>query len=361
MRFRRQFARGKQLWLEKSKTTAENVCMHTERLQTNQIQTAADLLRAGELVAFPTETVYGLGANALDPSAIDKIFLAKGRPSDNPLIVHIWDRSQLPLVVRDVPPIALDWMNAFWPGALTIVLPKNSAIPDNVTAGLDTVAVRMPSHPITRELLQRANVPIAAPSANRSGRPSATTWQAVAEDLTGRIAGILCGDSSEIGIESTVADPNLTPPRILRLGGISLQQLQRITPTTIGPVTGVRQTKENIGDQECSEVVNSPGLKYRHYQPRAQVHLIDMSVTPTSDSAISNSAFIGLAPAHALERYASTKICTNVEEYAASVFEYFREVDRLGIPHIDCQSVDEEGVGAALMDRLRRAAASHES
>lgn len=328
--------------------------MHTERFQTNQIQTAADLLRAGELVAFPTETVYGLGANALNADAVSKIFIAKGRPSDNPLIVHIWDRSQLPMIVRDIPPIALEWMNAFWPGALTIVFPKNAAIPDNVTAGLDTVAVRMPSHPITRELLQRANVPIAAPSANRSGKPSATTWQAVAEDLSGRIAGILCGQSSEIGIESTVADPNLNPPRILRPGGVTLLQLQRITPNVQGPSLAVATSSES----QSSENLNSPGLKYRHYQPRARVQLIAIDEAGQQSTFSGNAAYIGLGPIPPGRMYASAKVCSSVDEYAACVFEYFREVDRLGIPLVYCQSVGDGGVGAALMDRLRRASTS---
>ena len=180
--------------------------MKTQLFSSSNLEPAAHLIRSCELVAFPTETVYGLGANAMDSDAVRKIFIAKGRPSDNPLIVHIPNFQQLEFVAREVSEIALNLMERFWPGPLTIVFPKRAEVPPAVTAGMDTVAVRFPDHPVAIEVIRRAGVPLAAPSANRSGRPSATTWQAVAEDLDGRIAGIVCGGPTAFGLESTVVE-----------------------------------------------------------------------------------------------------------------------------------------------------------
>ena len=201
--------------------------MKTRHFSVSDIDAAAELLRSGELVAFPTETVYGLGANALSEAAVQRIFVAKGRPSDNPLIVHIASRTQLEHLVTSIPEVATRLMDQFWPGPLTIVLPKRPEVPNLVTAGLNTVAVRMPNHLIAIELIGQAGVPLAAPSANRSGRPSATTWQAVSEDLDGRIAGIICGEPTDFGLESTVVDVNSEQPRLLRPGGITFEQFAR--------------------------------------------------------------------------------------------------------------------------------------
>jgi L-threonylcarbamoyladenylate synthase len=322
--------------------------MHTQYFTTDNLQSAANLLQSGELIAFPTETVFGLGANALDEEAVAKIFVAKGRPSDNPLIVHLHDRSQLSMVARDIPQVARRWIDHFWPGALTIVLPKTSAISSNVTAGLETVGVRIPSCELTLRLLRLADVPIAAPSANRSGRPSATTWQAVAEDLDGRIAGIVCGDPTTLGIESTVVDATSDPPRILRLGGVSLEQLRSVSPNIQGPIAS---------DSADSHIVNSPGLKYKHYQPRAKVILCN---TMNDAELRSGFAFIGLAlpTTRPMGDDMFVRICDNVDEYAAHIFQFFREVDARGISLVYCQRVSENGIGAALMDRLSRAAAT---
>ena len=206
--------------------------METKLLAANEESLAwgAELLRRGELVAFPTETVYGLGANALDSAAVREIFAAKGRPADNPLIVHIWDREQLAQVCH-VPPLAEKLMDAFWPGPLTLLMPRRESIPLVVTASLPTVAVRMPSHPVAAALLKACNVPVAAPSANRSGKPSPTTAHHVLEDMDGRIPLILDGGDCEVGVESTVLDISGETPCILRPGGITKAMLETVLPT----------------------------------------------------------------------------------------------------------------------------------
>ena len=196
-----------------------------------QLQEAAKLLRENEAVDFPTETVYGLGANAMDDEAIAKIFEAKGRPSDNPLIVHIGTKSQLDGIVKEIPPVAEKLMAHFWPGPLTIILPRKEGISEKVTAGLNTVGVRMPDHPIALALIEEANVPVAAPSANRSGRPSPTLASHVYEDLNGKIAGIVDGGATGVGVESTVIDCTSTVPTILRPGGITKEQLEAVIGT----------------------------------------------------------------------------------------------------------------------------------
>ena len=212
-------------------------------------------------MAFPTETVYGLGANAFDANAVKSTFVAKGRPSDNPLIVHIWDKSQIGDVARYVSQDAQKIIDNFMPESLTIVLPKKDTIDDCITAGLDTVAIRMPKSAQAREFLQRAGVPVTAPSANTSSRPSPTTWQRVGEDMDGKIAAILCGDDCQVGIESTVLDLSGDVPRILRPGVV--------TPVMIEAVLGKKiQVITNPTDK-----VNSPGVKYKHYAPKVPMVL----------------------------------------------------------------------------------------
>lgn len=228
-----------------------------------QVALGAKYLREGRLVAFPTETVYGLGANALDATAVNRIFLAKGRPADNPLIVHIADYATLPQVVDRVPPEAERLMGAFWPGPLSIVLPKNQQVPDIVTAGLDTVAVRWPNHPVAIALIRQAGVPVAAPSANRSGRPSPTLALHVAEDLGEQVDLILDAGMAAIGLESTVIDMSGDEPILLRPGAVTVEDLEQI----LGPIkiASARPTPD--------QPVRSPGLKYTHYAPRAPLYL----------------------------------------------------------------------------------------
>lgn len=325
--------------------------MKTKYFSVSELDQASQLLRSAELVAFPTETVYGLGANAMDAAAVQKIFVAKGRPSDNPLILHIADRNQVSLIARDVPVIAEQLMTRFWPGPLTIVIPKRPEVPDVVTAGLDTVAVRLPNHPIALELLRHTGVPLAAPSANRSGRPSATTWQAVAEDLDSRIAGLVCGEPTSLGLESTVVDANSHPPRVLRPGGVSLEQLQEICPSIV-PYARHSLT-------QGKSAVNSPGLKYKHYQPSAIV-LVVSAVTAGSEleSIVPSSSvayYIGIKQPANPSRFRCILVCSNASDYAAKLFDYFRKADLSAADVVCCEEVKEVGIGVALLDRLRRA------
>ena len=350
--------------------------MKTQLFHSSEIKLAAELLRRGELVAFPTETVFGLGADALNLKAVSRIFAAKGRPSDNPLIVHLSEISQVNHVAQSIPHDAKLLMDRFWPGPLTIVLRKLSSIPDLVTAGLDTVAVRLPNHPIANELIRLAGVPIAAPSANRSGRPSATTWQAVLEDLNGRIEGIVCGEPTSFGLESTVVDTTVSPPRVLRPGGVSFEELQSVLPN-MQPYSFPTGTSSR-------EVQSSPGLRHKHYQPRAGIVLLPPICGPgafvgpgqfvvtgqfngpgplvdhqSKESAIpfvSDKAwFIGLRSPSDSDRFERIRVCGSTQEYASNLFDYFRQADHAMVQVVYCETVSEFGIGVALMDRLRRA------
>ncbi len=298
---------------------------------------AAEFIKRGGIVAFPTETVYGLGANVFDEKAVAKIFEAKARPNDNPLIAHVGNLGQITALTSIITAHAQKFIEAFFPAPLTLVLPKSARVPLVATANLDTIGVRMPKNKLTQEFLKACGVPVVAPSANLSGKPSPTTWQAVFEDLNGRIDCILQGEATEIGLESTVVDCTSDTPLILRSGAISLEDLQKIVPQT-----QIYQVREN-------EIVRSPGLKHRHYSPKARVILISDFKFQISNS----SAFIGLNKPFG--EFDLVKICTSVEEYAHEVFAFFRRCDQAGIKTIYCEITDEKGIGAALMDRLRRA------
>jgi L-threonylcarbamoyladenylate synthase len=310
---------------------------------------AAAILRNGGCVAFPTETVYGLGVDATNAAAVQRAFVAKGRPSNNPLIVHLHSPSQMNLYCHSVPEIAYRFIEHFCPGPLTIVLPRRDSIVNLVTAGLNTVAIRFPKHEIAQALLREANLPIAAPSANLSGRPSATTWQAVIDDLGGRIDGVLCGEPCDIGIESTVVDVTREYPTVLRCGGVTFEQLREVAPNVM------------MHDNQIDASVNSPGLRHRHYQPAARVVLIDsLSEVHRTLDAFDNHirlAYIGIdrLPDSIESKFTKLNYCDNEAEYASCLFSFFRECDHLGIETILCQGVDETGIGRALMDRIRRA------
>lgn len=312
--------------------------MHT--LLTKSPAEAAEFIKRGGIVAFPTETVYGLGANVFDETAIAKIFEAKRRPNDNPLIAHVGEIGQITQVVREITPDAQKFIEAFFPAPLTLVLPKADKIPRIATANLDTIGVRMPKNKLAREFLKACGVPLVAPSANLSGKPSPTKWEAVYEDLNGRIDGILQGEATEIGLESTVVDCTSNVPLVLRTGAISLEDLRKIVPETEN-----YQVKEN-------EVVRSPGLKHRHYSPRAGVRLVVGGRWSVVGGE--KSAFIGLNKVEG--DFAAVKICKSVKEYAHEIFAFFRECDHQNIATIYCETVEETGIGAALIDRLRRAA-----
>lgn len=306
----------------------------------NDPEEAGRLLAEGGLVAFPTETVYGLGGSIHLEATIEKIFTAKGRPADNPLIVHLAQDSVLERVVLEIPRMASELMEAFWPGPLTLVFRKQAWVSSGVTGGLDSVAVRSPANPVARQILRACGCGVAAPSANRSGRPSATTWQSVFEDLNGRIDAIFQGEACQVGLESTVVDCTGSQPELLRLGAITFEQLCNVRPDTI------RMQREQ-------STVNSPGLRYKHYQPQARVLPIEdvRQLEGTKSCALLSMTEHDLGHQFGLYRQ-----LPDLGKYAAELYEFFREADRLGIQTIFCESVPRTGLGEAIMDRLSRAA-----
>jgi L-threonylcarbamoyladenylate synthase len=313
---------------------------------------AAAIICEGDLVAFPTETVYGLGADALNPSALQRIYEVKGRPTDNPLILHVAGRDQLALVAAAVPDVAITLIDAFWPGPLSLVLPKSARVPDLATAGLTTVAVRMPRHPAALALIKEAGTPLAAPSANRSGRPSPTAAQHVFDDLQGRIPLILDGGPTTIGVESTVLDVTCTPPILLRPGGIPRETIEAL----IGPL-------RTTADPSLRR--RSPGTRYRHYSPKAQVLLLAAPQAETLQAALTAALQGGKRVGCLLYQLTLTAVPPNVtvahmgdgvENYARALFAALRALDAHGVDVILVESVPEEGLGLAVMDRLRRAA-----
>jgi L-threonylcarbamoyladenylate synthase len=307
---------------------------------TRSPRVAAGFIREGEVVAFPTETVYGLGADAFNESAIAKVFRAKGRPADNPLIAHISHVGQFSQLAINIPPVAFALIDAFFPGPLTLVLQKAASVPKIATAGLETVAVRMPRHDLAQEFIRAACTPIVAPSANLSGRPSPTTWQAVATDLDGRIACILRGNQTEVGLESTVVDCASDHPMLLRAGAITLEDIRRVAPLV------------QLASIDERGRPRSPGLRHSHYAPRAEVRII-RSPDEVPGSA---EAFIGLTRPVKGTHFQIVEHCKTVEDYAHKLFNFFRKCDAAGIVTIYCESVSRDGLGLALMDRLERAA-----
>ena len=325
---------------------------------------AGALIRSGALVAFPTETVYGLGANALNAAAVGGIFEAKGRPGDNPLIAHISEVGQLQSLIAVAPsPMARALMDACWPGPMTLIFPKSSRVPMAVTAGLDTVAVRLPAHPAARALIDAAGCPIAAPSANRSGRPSPTTARHVWEDMAGRIPLILDGGPCDVGLESTVIDMTGEVPRILRPGGVTPERIREICGSVAVDEAVMRPLREG-------ERPRSPGMKYRHYAPRGKLTIVQGGeaavigrISALYDGALSEGkqplvlALEGHIPAYAPRRCLS--LGANAADMAHALFDALREADRLGADVIFSEAVPADGVGLAVMNRLGRAAAFH--
>ncbi len=301
---------------------------------------AATYIREGKLVVFPTETVYGLGANALDQEAVMQIYQAKKRPPSNPLIVHIGSLTDLPSIVSEVTSIAEKLIETFFPGPLTLILPRHPSVPKIVSGGLDTVAVRMPALPIAREFLKSACIPVAAPSANISGRPSATTWQSAAEDLKQSVHCILCGPPATVGLESTVVDCTEVLPILLRPGAISIETLRTVIPEF---------------STKSKNIFRSPGMSFRHYTPHANIELF---MRPDEVNPDNHTGYIGLESPPSDMPFTKYLIPNHVEEYSHYLFEFFRECDRVGITTIYCQKVPKSGLGRALMDRITRAAKS---
>lgn len=310
------------------------------------VEKAAALLRAGELVAFPTETVYGLGANAFDPAAVAKIFVAKDRPPDNPLIVHVADIVGARQVAAGFPPLAEKAAAALWPGSLTLVLPRGPKVPDIVTAGGPTVAIRVPAHPVAWVLLRVFGRPIAAPSANRSGRPSPTTAAHVLADLDGRIALILDSGPTQVGIESTVLDMTGPRPLLLRRGGVTLERLRQL----LGPI-------DCLDESDPLAMGRSPGLRHRHYAPRARLEVVGEGEGEAACArAIAAGERVGLIVRRTVTTQAEVRKLANTPEgFARALFATLRELDASGVDRIVVEGIAEAGLGAAIMDRLRRA------
>ena len=323
---------------------------------------AGELIRAGQLVGFPTETVYGLGANALDEAAVGRVFEAKGRPGDNPLIVHISDLGQLPPLIAVEPgETARKLMAAYWPGPMTLIFPKSDRVPLAVTAGLDTVAVRFPAHPAAQALIDAARRPIAAPSANRSGRPSPTTAAHVLEDMDGRIPLILDGGPCEVGLESTVIDLTGDVPRILRPGGVTKEMLEAAAGGAAVDPAVLRPLREG-------ETARSPGMKYRHYAPKGELTIVEggedaviRHVRGLYDAALREGhrplilALDGHIPAYGDRRTLS--LGPDAAGMAHAMFARLRDADALGADALFSEAVPLDGVGLAVMNRLGRAAA----
>ncbi len=319
---------------------------------------AAALLQAGEVVAIPTETVYGLAANALDPVAVQKIFAAKNRPADNPLIVHIPSADWLPRVARAIPDAALALAKAYWPGPLTMVLPRTAAIPNVVTAGGDTVAVRLPSHPDARAIIEACGLPLAAPSANRSGSPSPTTAAHVLADMDGRIAAVYDGGPCSVGVESTVVSLVGDRPRLLRPGGI--------TPAMLQAVLGDLVIDPSVTQNVQLDRVSSPGMKYRHYAPRARVTLVRAG-SPAFVAFVNRQTGPGTAALCFAEELPAVAIPAlslgpqdRPEEQARRLFACLRALDDQNITRVFVHCPDPTGVGLAVYNRLLRAAAFEE-
>lgn len=335
-----------------------------------QLLEAAQVLKSGGLVAFPTETVYGLGANALDEEAAGKIYAAKGRPSDNPLIVHVARKEDVDRLTAYIPEAGKKLMERYWPGPLTLIFPKSGAVPLGTTGGLETVAVRMPSDPVANRLIALAGVPVAAPSANTSGRPSPTTADHVYQDMNGKIELIVDGGEVGIGLESTIVDVSGTVPTLLRPGAVTVEMLREtlgeveIDPAIKGPLTKDVRPK-------------APGMKYRHYAPKAELVLVEADFTDTARRRVTEK-LKELAHDKLAQGYRVGIICTDEtrncypegivqslgcrareETIAHNLFAVLREYDDMEVDYIYSESFSGEALGQAIMNRLTKAAGYH--
>lgn len=333
--------------------------MKTQLFHEQDIQAAAAILRSGGLVGIPTETVYGLGADGLNPAAVRRIFEAKGRPQDNPLILHIPEAGWLERFCRDVPETAYTLAERFWPGPLTMVLPRRDVVPDAVTCGLETVGVRCPAHPVTLAILRAAGVPVAAPSGNLSGRPSPTCAAHMLEDMDGKIEAIVDGGPCGVGVESTIVDLTAPVPRLLRPGGLPLEALEQ----ALGEVAVDRAVTAPLSD---GEKPRAPGMKYRHYAPRAPVTVL------TGDGARTAGYIRRLAGEHTgvicFDEYQNQfPGCTvrtigsaaDRAEQARRVFDALRFFDGTSVTAIFAQCPGGQDLGLAVANRLKKAAGFH--
>ncbi len=320
-----------------------------------KIAEAAEILRRGGLLAIPTETVYGLGANGLDETAVLHIFEAKGRPQDNPLILHIPDAGWLERCCADVPESAYRLAERFWPGPLTMILPKKDIVPYRTTGGLETVGMRCPDHAVTRAIIENAGVPVAAPSANLSGRPSCTSAEHVREDMDGKIDGIVDGGACSVGVESSIIDLTVTPPRLLRPGGLPLESLREI----LGEVAVDKAVTQKLGE---GEKPRAPGMKYRHYAPKAPLTVVTgdpraaaryiLANAPKGSGVICFEEFLPLFVGEVRSLGASD----DKSAQARRVFAALRTFDETDVPCIYAQCPDSDGLGLAIGNRLKKAA-----
>ncbi len=334
--------------------------METLRLSTNEsdVRRAGEIIRAGGLVAFPTETVYGLGADALNAEAVASVYAAKGRPSDNPMIVHIANATDLyPLIKGGAASLSREasiLITNVWPGPLTMVFKKSDIVPDITTGGLDTIAVRMPSNPTARRLIKLSGRPIAAPSANLSGRPSPTTADDVLEDMDGRIDAVIMGEQCDVGIESTVLDLTDIIPRILRPGAITKEKLMILLKRAVLYDKTLLEKPENGGEAGADPDFRprSPGMKYKHYSPKAKVRLIEGSGREFREKAKQ----LGLEARERGEKVAIIDYDNDPGKAAHRLFAELRELDRQGYDLILIRTVDDDGFGFSVMNRMLRSA-----
>ncbi|MDO5037557.1 MAG: L-threonylcarbamoyladenylate synthase [Tissierellia bacterium] len=325
----------------------------------DKIHQAATALGQGKLVVIPTETVYGLGAHGLREDSVKGIFEAKGRPQDNPLILHVANQDQVLDLVQAIPPAAKDCMDMFWPGPLTLIFKRSKIVPDLVTAGLETVAIRMPSHAIAHAILEEAAIPVAAPSANTSGRPSPTRVSHVLEDLDGKVDMIVDGGFTDVGIESTILDVTVDPPTILRPGGVTKEDLEDLLGTVAEDTSHY--------DAESGTVPKSPGMKYRHYAPQADTTVFAGNIENVAkeinrriqENKGEKVAVLCTTETQALYQGAHLLLDmgsrSHLEEVAKNLFNSLRACDEAGVDRIYVEGFDFEGLGVGIMNRLLKA------
>lgn len=328
------------------------------KIDKNEIKIQSKLLSEGKTVIFPTETVYGLGANALDEDAVKKIYEAKGRPSDNPLIVHIYDKEEVYNLAENINEKAEIIMDKFWPGPITIILNKKDIVPYRTSGGLETVAVRMPSHLIAREIIKEAGVPIAAPSANISGRPSPTKADHVYEEMNGRVSGIVLGGDCNFGLESTVLDVTTENPMILRPGSITKEDLEKV----IGEVL----IDPSLEKKEDNKKAKAPGMKYTHYSPDADVYIVsgnrEDTISKINSLVVENNGRGLKTGVMCLEanknRYKGEVVSlgSTLEEVGSNLFDVLRQMDKMNIDIVYSEEFPRNGVGQAIMNRLLKSA-----
>ncbi|MFL0245887.1 L-threonylcarbamoyladenylate synthase [Candidatus Clostridium stratigraminis] len=337
------------------------ILIDEDKIDEDKIVLAGKVISKGGLVAFPTETVYGLGANALDSSAVRNIFEAKGRPQDNPLIIHVSDFN-INSYVKHIPEVAAKFMKSFWPGPLTLIFNKTEVIPEVTSGGLSTIGIRMPSNVIARELIKASKVPIAAPSANISGRPSPTEVNRCIEDLNGKVDIILGGGSCEVGLESTIVDCTVIPPCILRPGGITLEMLKEIEPSIYMDPAIMKKPNADLKPK-------APGMKYRHYAPNAPMKIIQGDIEKTIakineivQNNIGEKISVGiLATDETKDKYVDGIIISlgsrnDVSSIGKNLFEALRSLDDQKVDLILAEAFEEDEIGTAIMNRMRKSA-----